>query len=161
MQAAISSVQELFGKSGYRCYADALNRHPITFHSAISDPHSRVGSLVNVSCDLLKAAKAVGVDPYQLLGDARDANFNSYDDRAGLEYALEESIGIDALPLLAAVVPMAMRDIRHAVRKSSARHHTHFRMIATTALSLKRRGIPAKEIVLARMKDREAGLFDG
>lgn len=148
MQPALPSVKELLGNSGYRTYAASLNRHPITFHLAISDGGNRVSALVNFTCQLLRAAQDAGCDPRDLLDEAKSATFISYDERTGLEYALEHTIGVDASSILGKILPMARRDILHALRFDTARHHPHFRLIVTTALALKKRGVAPRRVVL-------------
>lgn len=153
MQPALPAVKELLGKGGYRSYAGSLNRHPITFHIAISDGSSRVSAIVNLTCDLMRAARDAGCSTEKLLDDARTASFVSFDERTGLQYAIENTIGTDAIAVLGKSIPMARRDVTHALCCDGARHHPHFRLIATIALALKMRGISAKGVILSRGDD--------
>lgn len=158
MQPALPAVKELLGKGGYRSYAGSLNRHPITFHIAISDASSRVSALVNLTCDLIRAARDAGCSTEELLDEARTAHFLSFDERTGLHYAIENTIGSDAIAVLGAAIPMARRDVIHALSIDGARHHPHFRLIATIALALKMRGVSARSVMLGRIDDgMEAG----
>lgn len=161
MQPALLSVKELLGNSGYRCYADSLNRHHVTFHLAISDASSRISALVNLTCDLMRAAKDVGCDTKKLLEDAKTASFVSFDERTGLQYALENTIGADAVSVLSNTIPMARRDVSHALRSVNARHYPHFRLIATTALALKMQGVSVKRVILDRVDRAPANTVEG
>ena len=151
MQPALPVVKELFGNSGYRTYASALNRHPVTFHIGISGSASRISALVNLTCELIRAAKEAGCDIEELLAQSDEASFHAFDERSGLEYALDKSIGINALSFLSCTILMHIRDVRYAVRQCSARHHRHFRLIATAVIALRQYGISPKDVLLHRL----------
>lgn len=151
MQPALTSVKELLGDSGYRSYANSLNRHPVTFHIGISNPSTRISALVNLTCDMMRAARGAGFSAQKLLDDANAQPLVSYDQRSGLEYALETTIGPDVVSVLVKTIPMARRDVIHVLRTDSARHRPHFQLIATTALALKKCGLSPRRIMLDRI----------
>lgn len=140
MQAALPVVREMFGAGGYRLYANALHRHPITFHSLISKADSRTSALVVCSCKLLRLARDAGHDPQCILDTARNAVFRDHDRLCGIEHVLVQALGDEGLDLLSASLCMAKRDLRHAIRSHRARHHPHFRLIASTLLALQQSG---------------------
>lgn len=153
MQPALPAVKELLGKAGYRTYAGCLDRHPISFHIAISNASSRVSALVNLTCAMMRAARDAGYTTDQLLDEARTARFLSFDERSGLHYAIETTIGGDAVSVLSRAIPMARRDVTHALSSRQARNHPHFRLIATISLALKMRGISPRAVILDHLDD--------
>lgn len=70
---ARSSIQQLFGRSGYVTYARAIGRCPTTFNRSVSNPSTVTSKLVIVVCELLSLAKEAGHCPIRLLDRSRQS----------------------------------------------------------------------------------------
>ncbi|WP_303463407.1 hypothetical protein [Paracoccus sp. 1_MG-2023] len=140
MQAAPPADREIFGAGGYRAYANALHRHPISCHSSIGKADSRVSALAVCNCGLLRTARDAGHDPQCSLDTARNAILRDHDRLCGIEHVIVQALGDEELDLLFASLCVTKRDLRHAMRSHRARHHPHFRLTASTLLALQQSG---------------------
>jgi len=147
MGVAIAAVKELFGQGGYRTYARAIGRHPVTFHAAISDRNTRINSLVGFGCHLLRQAQKAGLDPHDLLEAAAQDDLPVYDDRNGVQFTLENLLGPDAVTALARSIPLTKAEVSNHITRDDARHLPHFRLFAVVLLALKQQGYEPRSLV--------------
>jgi hypothetical protein len=133
---ALSLLKNLFGPAGYRRYAEALGRHPTTFHASVSDGTTVTSRLLGTSCALLQYARSAGLDPDDLLARACFSPLPDLPQALGI--ALRCTLGPEAIGLLAEHFGMFVRSVAHAVSSPGTRYEPHFRLIATTLLALRR-----------------------
>lgn len=143
--SALSALKDLFGPSGYRLYADALGRGPTTFHASISNSETVTSRIVALTCHYLLMARDAGISPQTILQGAGQTQFalmalDQDDRRTDLQMALVAVWGDHALDLLGQHLGMSSAAILNAVARPGARYEPHFRLIAKTALTLKRKG---------------------
>lgn len=137
---ALTSLQGLFGLSGYRAYAMALGRGHTTFHANVSNPATVTSRLVALSCALIEQASQQGERPHALLQTSAQVIYPDLYGRNGLELALESVLGEGALQTLGDTLGMSLRAVQNAVVRREARYNPHFRLIAVTLIALQKRG---------------------
>lgn len=147
---ARSSIQQLFGRSGYVTYARAIGRCPTTFNRSVSNPSTVTSKLVIVVCELLSLAKEAGHCPIRLLDLSNIAPFPSVGTKTGLQQALEDQIGPDAVDQLARHLDLKADSVLRSVARVGARNEPHFRIMAIAMIAMKRSGRPVTLDMLAQ-----------